>query len=572
MPEQGEAKRGRIGRYVRGAMRHDLMAGLTVAVVALPQSMAYAIIAGAPPAFGLYTSIVSCFIGALAGSSRHLVTGPTNATALIFAATLSDFSTPLELVQAIALYTLLIGVIKLACGLLRLGVVMNYISESVVTGFIAGAGILIAGNQLKNLFGLETGSLRGESFLMRIYHMAEAAGTFEPWALAVGCVTIGLMVAARLWWRRFPSALAACVVCAVAVELLHLREHGVTVVGDGGIGHIPQGLPPLTLPPLRLDLLPGMASGAFAVAVLSLMEATVIAKALAGRTGQHLDINREFTAQGLATLGGAFFGNFASSGSPTRSWINYQSGAQTRMAAAFSGLFVALIVVLFGPLGNYIPLPSLAGILVVSAVSMVDFRAIRWAFRAGGESTTVLLATLLATLILRLDYAIYLGVLVSLAFYIQKSTGARITLLVPAGSGKFREIETTAISERELAGHSVVINLVGALYFGAMDDHQSRFRRIIESNPKAIILRLRRVSNIDSSGMAALSRWRKECHDRGIPLTVCGVDESHYNTLRRSGLLAEIGEDRVIRSHDLTFNSIEAAVDLAETLAEERRG
>ena len=552
--------------YIRNSLRGDLLAGLTVGVVALPQSMAYAILAGAPVVFGLYTSMISCIVGSLFGSSRHLITGPTNATAIMFAATLADRNGDFDLLPAIALYTFLIGAFKFAFGLFRFGRLADYVSDSVIVGFTAGAGILIAGNQLGALLGVQVATA-GHGFLpslaATLRHIPEA----NPHALALGLGTIIVILVLQRINRRIPAALLACVGGAAVVYLFDLSGQGIATTGD--IGRIPRSLPAFSLPVFDLDLIGRLAGGAFAVAVIGLMEATAIITSIATSSGQRLDTNREFAAQGLANMLGACFSNFACSGSFIRSALNFQSGAKTRAAGVFSGVFVAIIVMAFGPLGEYIPIASLAGLLMVVAYQMVNRERLRQAVRAGRESAIVLVATMAAMLLLRIDWAIYLGVALSLMFFIRQSSTAYITVLLPTGEGQFREVPLTEINKEQLAGEIVVVNIIGAMYFASVDDHLSQIRTVIDCSPRVLILRLRRMGNIDSSGLAALERIHHELEQQGTPLLICGVDDRLLKILQRYGLIDAIGVDRVVPSHDLMFNSIEKTLQLARSIASE---
>lgn len=544
-------------------LRDDLVAGLTVAVVAIPQSMAYAILAGAPPAFGLYTSIVSGIVGSLFGSSRHLITGPTNATAVIFASTLAASGGEFEPIQGILLYTFLIWCVKCAFGILRLGRLVQFVSDSVIVGFTAGAGFLIAGNQLSYFLGLPPHN--GSSFFLQLMETLRSISQIHWPTVILAVSTLVVIIGLQRIDRRIPSALFACVLGAVVVQLFGLTSLGVRTTAD--LGSISHGLPPIHIPTFEWPQVYQLLSGAIAVAVIGLMEATAISKSIATSSGQRLDPNREFVAQGLANIVGAFFSNYASSGSMTRSMLNYHSGAQTRWAGVISGLAVAVALVTIGPLGEKVPIACLAGLLMLIAWRMVNRERLRMALRAGRESTITLIATVLATLFLRLDIAIYVGVAVSLAFFIKQSSEARLTLLVREDDDTFREVPCEQVSEKEIAGQVVVLNIIGAMYFGAMDEHERQIRRIVHAAPKALVLRLRRVSNIDSSGLTALGRFHTLLQIHAIPVTLCGIDDSLFHTLKRAGLIDQIGEFNVFRSHDLVFHSVKVSVDRAIKLS-----
>lgn len=545
----------------------DLIAGATASVVALPQSMAYAILAGAPPVFGLYTSVVSTIVGGLFGSSNHLITGPTNGTAIVFAATLSSRAGEVDYVYAMALYTFMIGLVKFGFGALRLGHLVKYVSDSVIIGFTAGAGILIVGNQLRSLLGVDVEHTPGAALLPSVWNALSAIGTTNAPTVLVGLGTIALIVGLQRFDRRIPGALVACVLAGAVTWAFDLHGLGVRIAGD--IGPIPRRLPPFSPVPFDLDLAQRLATGAIAVGFIGLMEATAISKSIAAWTGQRLDSNREFIAQGLANMSGAFFHNFAASGSLTRSALNYQSGARTRAAGVYSGFLVAIVVLVFGPLGEYIPIASLAGLLVVVAFQMVNRDRFRLAMRAGRESTIVLFVTFAAVLLVRLDIAIGLGVGVSLAFFIGRSAQARVTLLLREDDGGFREVPLTTREHEHIEGRIAVINLIGALYFGALSEHRRDLERIVHAEPRAVVLRLRRVTNIDSSGLADLESLHAHLDEHGIPMTVCGVDDRLLRTLERAGFIDRVGRQNVVASKDLVFNSIATSVERAEHLAEE---
>jgi len=555
---------GTARNYTRDSLSADIVAGLTVAVVALPQSMAYALIAGVPAVYGLYTAIVAGIIGAAFGSSRHLNSGPTNATSLMFASTMAAipaiYTNRLPPAEMVFLLTLMVGAFKLAFGLLRLGSLVNYISNSVIVGFTAGAGILIAGNQIKNFLGVEVPA--GLSFFDTVRDTFRVADTANPYTVVIAA---GTLVAVLVTWRinrRLPAPLIAVIGAAVAVFALDLEGKAVKTIGD-----IPRSLPPFHMVKVDIEVARAMVSGAIAMAIVGLMEATSISKAIAGRSGQRLNSNREFTAQGLANIIGAFFTNFASSGSPTRSVVAYGSGGKTRIAGVLSGVFVAIVVLVFGPMARYIPIAALAGLLMVIAVRMVSREQMLLAWRAGRGSAAVMLTTLVATLTLRLDYAIYLGVVLSLLLFIRRSSAMHITRLVPLAEGRYNEVPIEGTDETEIAGQSVIINVAGEMFFGAMEGFRRQINAVIDLGPRAIVLRLKRVDHVSSTAIATLDRLRERLEERGITFVICGVSEELLGTLRSSGFLDRFGGHRVIKAESCIFDSTQAALKVADVLS-----
>lgn len=553
--------------YVRDSFRLDLIAGLTVAVIALPQSMAYAIIAGVPPVYGLYTAVVSAFLASLFGSSSHLITGPANASAFMFAATLQAYKGSMDPIHLMMLYTFMIGAVKLAFGIARFGGLVKYVSNSVIIGFLAGAGILIAGNQLSQFLGVPP-SPAGAPFTQRVVEALSRIGQANPYAVGIGVGTAGAVLFGRRIRGNFPAALTAFILSGLLVLVFDLGEKGVMTVGS--IGTIPRTLPPFEWVRFDLDAVEQLLPGAVALAVIGLMEVTALSKAAAQYSGQRLDPSREFVAQGISNITGAFFHNFAASGSLARTLVNVQAGARTRMAGMFAALIVALVVLTVGPLGEYIPVASLAGLLLVVAGEMVSWKRLHKAVRAGRESTVVLLVTLVATLVLRIDYAIYLGVAFSLAFFIRGSSTTRLTVLQPTPDHRFREVPLTTKRLHELKDQIAIVNVMGALYFSAVEQFFDPLRALFDVGPRAVVLRLRRTSSVDSSGIDALEQLHHELAQRGIPLILCGVDKRMRGILDRSGLTDQIGEERIMGSGDLMFDSMERTLALAESLTREK--
>ena len=560
-------RKDRLRGYARTSLRPDLFAGLTVAVVAVPQSLAYAVIAGVPPVYGLYTAVVSGFLGSLLGSSSHLITGPANATAFMFAATLKTYRGDMDPMQLVLLYTLMIGVIKLVFGIARFGGLVKYVSDSVIIGFLAGAGILIAGNQLGNFLGLPV-SATGLSFAGRVLDALSRIAEANPYALGIALGTAAAILVGQRLKPNFPTALTAFIVSGILVYVFKLEDKGVMTVG--GISAIPRTLPPFAWVRLDSDAIEQLLPGAVALAVIGLMEVTALSKAAAQVSGQRLDANREFVAQGITNVAGAFFYNFAASGSLARTLINMQAGAKTRMAGILAAAAAGVALVTIGPLGEYIPIACLSGLLMVVAGQMISWERMRKAVRAGRESTIVLVVTLVATLLLRIDYAIYLGVGVSLAFFIRHSSTTRLTVLEPTQDYRFREVPLTTNRLHELKGKIAVVNVIGALYFSAIEQFLDPLRALFDVGPRALVLRVRRVANIDASGLDAIEQLHHELAERGIPLILCGVDKRLEGILKRSGLASEIGEERIMVSGDLMFNSMERTLELAESLTRER--
>jgi SulP family sulfate permease len=347
---------GWLGRADAQSLRADLFAGLTGAFIVLPQGVAFAMIAGLPAEYGLYTAIVPPIIAALFGSSMHLVSGPTTAISIIIFSTLSPLAEPgsANYIRLALTLTFMAGVFQLAYGLARLGTLINFVSHSVIVGFTAGAALLIATAQLKHAFGIPVPS--GSSFLTSWSIFLKSSSQTNFYELTIALATLASAIVIKTLRPRWPGLLMALVVGSLVSLWIDGGAHGVRLLGK-----LPGRLPPLSSPDFTLDTLRLMAPGALAVSLLGLIEALSIARAITVLSNQHINGNQEFVGQGLSNIAGSFFSSYASSGSFTRSGVNYDTGAVTPLSSIFSAVFLAIIVVLIAPLTAWLPLPPMGG-------------------------------------------------------------------------------------------------------------------------------------------------------------------------------------------------------------------
>ncbi|MBU3739366.1 MAG: SulP family inorganic anion transporter, partial [Rhodoferax sp.] len=400
-------------RVGRDTLRADLTAGLTGALILVPQGVAFATIAGMPPEYGLYAAMLPAIVAALWGSSWHLVSGPTTAISIVVFATMSPLAVPgsPDYVRLVLTLTFLVGVVQLLLGVLRLGTLVNFVSHSVVLGFTSGAAVLIAISQVRNFFGLAIP--RGASPYEVLRDLVLQADRVNPYITGVAVFTVLACAAARRWTPRLPHMIAGMLAGSLLAALLNVGL-GAERTGIGSIGALQIGLPPLSSPDFTPATLRQLLPIAVAVAVLALTEAVSIARAMALRSGQRLDGNQEFIGQGLSNLAGAFFSGYASSGSFNRSGLNYAAGAQTPLATVFASLALLLILLFLAPLARYLPTAAMAGILFVVAWGLIDRHHIRELARVSRQESLVMGVTFVATLSMPLEFAIYTGVALSL--------------------------------------------------------------------------------------------------------------------------------------------------------------
>ena len=525
-----------IRAYGRRHVKADLVAGLTVAVVAVPQSMAYALIAGLPVQYGLYASIIPAIIGSLWGSSAHLITGPTTATSLVVFSIIAGLAQPgsSDYLQMAFLLALMAGGIRIAMGMARLGNLLNFVSHSVILGFTAGAGVLIAFNQLPSLLGLHVAksSMFVESLLNTISHVHET----HIITFILGLTTTVIIVAVKRFLPSWPGTLVALVVVGAIVAVFQLDAHGVVVVGT-----VPRSLPPIHLPGLSRGVEIGnLAPGALAIALLGLMEAISSAKAIAAKTHQRLNINQEFIGQGLANVAASLFSGYPVSGSFTRSALNFRTGGKTPMSGVFSGVAIAVVLLIAAPLAAALPVAALAGVLVVVAYEMVDKEGIMRAVRATRADGAVLLVTFLSTLFIQVEFAIYVGVLLSIGLHLAKTAHPRIYSNVPdLQTGKM-----VGTARGRICCQMDIVTVEGAVFFGSVTFVLEDLERRLRNHPRManLLIRLHQANILDASGIHALEVLLDEIRERDGGLYFAGVKPKIFQVLKNSGLLSEVGE------------------------------
>ncbi|HEX9593339.1 MAG TPA: SulP family inorganic anion transporter [bacterium] len=564
-------------RYRVATLRLDFVAALTVAVVAVPQSMAYALIAGIPVHYGLYTSIVPTMVAALWGSSAQLITGPTNAISLVVFSSLSGMADPFtdHYLQLAFTLALLVGLIQLFLGLVRLGVLVNFVSHSVVIGFTAGAGVLIGIKQLKNLLfdpAYAATLPKVHSITATLWQAIRHLPHTHLPTLGLGLLTVAVILGVkRAWpgrWGPAPGPLVAMLMCGVVVALgggapeLLRAEVGEMVTdqwvasgifGSEGatkvVGAIPQSLPPLSMPTFDLGLWRQLFNAALAIALLGLLEAVSIAKAIASQTRQRLDGNQEFIGQGLCNIAASLFSGYACSGSFTRSAVNHEAGAQTGMAGLFSGVVVAVTVLLMAKTAAYLPISALAGMLIVVAYGMVDHHALKLSLAATRSDRAAVIVTFLATIFLHLEYAVYIGVGLSLVLYLARTSRPHVREWVPDR----RLSQTTDTSRPTHCPQLPVVQVDGSLFFGSMGWFNDEIRRILRNYPDAcsLILRMDSVNHLDATGAAGLEELLALLNDRGGHLYLGESKREVVQVLKNSGLLEKIGSENLfLRTRD----------------------
>ncbi len=542
-------------------LRADLLAGLIGAIVVLPQGIAFATLAGLPPQYGLYAAMVPAVVAALFGSSWHLVSGPTNAISLVVFATLSPLAEPQTpaYVGLVLTLTFMVGALQLAMGLARLGSLVNFISHTVIVGFTAGAALLIIASQMRNFFGVELP--RGTLFFRTFHNFFASLDQIQPYVLAVGLATLLSGIAARRWLPKVPYMIVAMVVGSLTAAALNATL-GAEHTGIKTIGALPGALPPLSLPHFSFDTMRDLLDVALAVTALALTEAVSIARSIAVKSGQRIDGNQEFIGQGLSNLAGAFFSGYPASGSFNRSGLNYEAGAKTPLAAAFSAGFLLVIVLGVAPLAAYLPIASMGAILFLVAWGLFDFRQMRTILRSSRAETAVLLVTLIATLVLHLEFAIFVGITLSFFLYLNRTSHPAIRVLAPNPEDPQRKFEPLREGQAECP-QAKIVRIEGSLYFGAVNHVEEFLHQLREAHPeqKHLLIMAKSVNFIDIAGAEMLSheaRWRRR---QGGRLYFYSLRAGAEEILKKPDYLGDIGEDALFRTKHGAIQEIFARVD-----------
>jgi sulfate permease, SulP family len=501
--------------------------------------------------------IIGGFVGALFFSSHHHVFGPTSSISLIVAMTVAAHSSAgMERLQLAIYLAALIGVIQLLAGLLNFGEITKFISRSVVVGYSTGIGVLLIGSQLHNVFGYQVQS--GQNFLTNVWQSIVALGTgeIEGWAVGVAVFTLLIFEVLRRLRPRWPEALIGLAVLAIAAKIFTLMQPIAPfrmVRDEGSLTAVIPAFAGFHFGARKLHLLPELAGTAIAISILGMLEAASITKSLAAKSGQKIEPNQELIGMGAANIACALFGAVPGSSSFARSAVNFQSGAMSQMSSIFSSLVVLLVLLFITPVFNFIPVAALAAHLIRVGVKMINWHQIRIACRSTRSDAVVFIITLGSTLLLRLDTAIYVGIGVALALFLQKTSTPTLAEYTINPEGDLTEL--TAATQRPHPQISI-IHVEGELFFGAADLFQEHVRNIAENqNIRVFILRMKNARHLDASTVMALENLHDYLRQTGRYLLISGSNSDVTRVLQNSGLLAHIGIENIFPA---TVNPTEA--------------
>ncbi len=520
-------------------LRGDVVAGISVAMLLIPQSMAFAQLAGLPAQAGLYAAFLPTAVAALFGSSRQLITGPVSLISLLTATTLAPFALANgvdHLLQLAALLALMVGLIQLLLGFMRLGVLVDFLSHPVIIGFTNAAVIIIATAQAPKLFGVHPA--RAEWFHERLIALLQALAQGLHWpTVAMSAASLALLLGLKRLDARLPAVLITVVLATLAAWL-----GGYEQLGGRVIGAIPAGLPSLSLPLPEMQAAMQLLPGALIIAFVGYLESISIARALAAQTRQRISANQELIGQGMANLAAGISGGYPVSGSFSRSAVNLANGARTAFAATTAAAVIGLTLLFLTPLLYHLPQATLAVIVITAVAGLFRIRPIRRAFAAEPHDGIVALATFALTLAFapRLEVGIGAGILLSMALFIYRTMRPRIALLVRLADGRLGDARFHP--DRPRCRRILPVRLHMPLYYANAGHFETRLLHLLAENPHArfVILDVSAVNMIDSTGLDVLVELHERLKAHGIRLLLARPNECVLRALKRSGILEEL--------------------------------
>lgn len=556
-------------RYSWGKLRSDLVAGATLTLVSIPQAIGFALILNLPPQPVIAAVIIGGFVGALFFSSHHHVFGPTSSISLIVAATVAANRglTTLEPLEIAIYLAVLIGLVQLLAGLLNFGEITKFISRSVVVGYSSAIGLLLIGSQLHNLLGYEVGP--GQSFFTNVTQAVLNLSTLRinVWSVGIGVATLLLFELVRRLRPSWPEALIGLAVMGIAAKVYTVCATDVPfrlVRDEGSLQAVLPVFSGFHFGPRKLQLFPELIGTAVAISFLGMLEAASITKSLAAKSGQKIEPNQELIGMGAANIACALFGAVPGSSSFARSAVNYQSGAVSQLSSMLSSVVVLFVLLFATPVFNFIPIAALAAHLIRVGVKMINLHQVRIACRSTRSDAVVFVVTLGAALFLKLDTAIYVGIGVALALFLQKTTTPTLAEYSINEQGDLAEL-----TDRSKRAHPQisVIHVEGELYFGAAELFQQEVRRLAEDqNIRVFILRMKNARHLDASTVMALENLHEYLRQTGRYLLISGSNLEVSRVLENSGLLGQIGPENIFPAEANATLSTRKALKRAQEL------
>lgn len=547
-----------IKNYKSDYIKQDLSAGLAVAAISFPQVMAYALLAGVPPIYGLYTFIVSTIIATFTGRSSYMVVGPTDIISIAIASSLGalEIVGPENYLQFVFLLTFLVGVTQILLGSLKLGNLVHFVSQPIIVGLTVGFAFILTSSQLANILGLDLGKSAG-NVINNIYRVIINISAVNYYSLGIGLFAIIIIVLSRKFTPSLPSYLVAIFLSLLVSYFFELDNYSVKTVGN-----FQSSLPVFNIPDFNMNAIMSLLSASLSIAILSFTQVLSIVKIMERRTGEEAEINKEFIGQGVMNIICSFFSSFAATGSFTKSFANLEAGGKTRFSQFFSGITVLIFIIFFNNIIGYIPIASLAGLVMLVALHLIDKEEIMRIFTTTKFDAVIFSATFVTTVLTpRLDYAIYFGVLVSFILVLKDTSDINYSHLSynQNGDESFSRESLDNVIEDEY----IVINLSGTLHFNTAENLKEKLNESFQKG-KVFVIRMRRVEDIDVTTIQELEKFIDRVQDSGGEVIMCGIHGDIFEILDQYGIIDKVDKQNCFTVRNDIFRSTKKAIEQAE--------
>jgi SulP family sulfate permease len=519
--------------YTVRQFAQDLIAGLTVGLVALPLAMAFAIASGVPPQAGLYTAVVAGFLISALGGSRTQIGGPTGAFVVIVAGIVLKFG-----LSGLALVGIMAGILLLIMGLTGLGTAVKYIPRPVIIGFTNGIALLIASTQIKDFLGLRTPPVPSE-FLSRMKMLLHYAASTRWQTVTVSATSLAIIVLWPRLTKRIPGSIVALFLATIVAAVFHLP---IETIGSK-FGGIPQGFPHFALPNFQAAHILPLLPSAFTVALLAAVESLLSAVVADGMSGDHHNSNIELVAQGVANIASPLFGGIPATGAIARTATNIRSGALTPMAGIIHALTLLVILLIAAPLARFIPLAALAAVLFVVAYNMGEWREIGTILRLSKADIAVWITTFTLTVLADLNVAVGVGMALAALLYIHRV--AETTTVEPVTPEYLEDGQAHILQDKDIPATVTILRIHGPFLFGTTDKLADATKNLAQFND-VVILRLRNMTALDATGIHALEQFSERLHKTGKTLLLCGARNQPSQLISGSSFLERVGPENVL--------------------------
>jgi SulP family sulfate permease len=545
-----------VENYNFSKLKSDLIAGLSVAALSLPQNMAYALIIGVDPVYGIYATIVSMILFTFVGVSNFMIVGPTNIMAMSLVVSLNNVSDE-NYLAALFLLTFMVGIFQLIFSFLKFGKFVNYISHSLIVGLSTGAVVMIAVSQFKNFVGIEGET--GTTIFSNLYVLITNLDLINPLTVMTGTITILTILFLQKLNSRLPAYLIALILSGVIVYFFKLKNQ-IAVVGQ-----LPTRIINFEIISFQWKLIYQLSSKAFSIAIIGLIQTLAVVKSISLETDEEIDMNREFMGQGLINTVGSFFNSFAVSASFAKSYTNIQVGAKSRFSQFTAAISVIIILLIFKRFISYIPIAGLAGLVIVVAIKSVDLQSINQNLKTTRGDAVIFLLTFLATIMLpSLESAIYIGLIVSFVVVLKKNEEVNLSILdyEDPNKNQINENHIESIKDKKTDENYIIINISGDLHFISSENLKEKLDNYYRDQ-KDYILRLRDIERMDITIIREIESFIKKVHSGGNTVFLSGLNSKNYERLKDYGLLNKIKEENLYFSANRLFEATKKAHDNA---------